>query len=91
MFIPHFTCNQLIEIYEAANRSIDVCDLQSKARELYPDIVGPDCMAPIFVRTGSNKWFLYNDSYQPAKYTIASRLVNGIGIMDDGTPISYDK
>ena len=24
-------------------------------------------------------------------YTIASRLVNGIGIMDDGTPISYDK
>ena len=91
MFIPHFTCNQLIEIYEAAGRSIDIDKLHSTARELYPDIVGPDCKPPVFVRSGSNKWFLYNDSYQPAKFTVASRLVNGIGIMDDGTPISYDK
>ena len=91
MHIPHFVPSQLIEIYEAAGRAVDIDKLQSKARELYPDILGPDCRPPIFVRSGSNKWFLYNDSYQPAKFTITSRLVNGIGIMDDGTPISYDK
>lgn len=91
MHIPHFTIEQLIEIYEAAGRTVDLDKLQFKARELYPGILGPDCKPPIFVRTGSNKWFLYNDSYKPAQYTIASRLVNGIGIMEDGTPISYDK
>lgn len=89
--IPHFTQPKLIEIYEAADRSTDQDKLQSTARRLYPDILGPDCKPPIFVHEGSFKGFFYDGNYRKAKYTIASRLVNGIGIMDDGTPISYDK
>ena len=91
MSIPHFTCTQLIEIYEAADRSVNADKLQSKARDLYPDIIGSDCRPPIFVREGSHKGFLFNGEYRKAKHSIVSRLVNGIGIMDDGTPISYDK
>lgn len=91
MHIPHFTCDQLIDIYEAANRSVDVDILQSTARALYPEIIGPDHKPPIFVREGSYKGFFFEGDYRKAKYSIVSRLVNGIGIMDDGTPISYDK
>ena len=91
MPIPHFTIDQLIEIYETSNRSTDADKLQSVARSLYPDILGPDHQPPIFIREGSNKWFRHDGDIKPAKYSIMSRLVNGIGIMDDGTPISYDK
>ena len=89
--IPHFTAAQLTEIYEASERSTDIEKLKAVARHLYPDILGPDCQPPIFVREGSNKWFLHDGDYRAAKFSIVSRLVNGIGIMEDGTPISYDK
>lgn len=91
MSIPHFTDTQLIEIYEASNRSTSQDVLQSMARSMYPDTLGPDCNPPVFVREGSYKGFLVDGEYRKAKYSIVSRLVNGIGIMDDGTPISYDK
>ena len=91
MSIPHFTDLQLIEIYETTNRSVDQDILQSMARVIYPDILGPDSKPPLFVRDGSYKGFLIDGEYRKAKYSIVSRLVNGIGIMDDGTPISYDK
>ena len=91
MPIPHFTQSQLIEIYEFSDRSTDPEKLRAVARHLYPDILGPDHKPPIFIRKGSNKWFLHDGDIKPAKYSIMSRLVNGIGIMDDGTPISYDK
>ena len=91
MHIPHFTPDKLIEIYEASDRALDTDKLQATARQLYPETIGPDCKPPIFLRTGSHKGFFHNGDYCKAKYSIVSRMVKGIGIMDDGTPISYDK
>lgn len=91
MSIPHFTDQQLIEIYEAGGRSTNQDILQATARSMYPSVLGPDCKPPVFVRDGSYKGFFVDGEYRKAKYSIVSRLVNGIGIMDDGTPISYDK
>ena len=91
MPIPHFTADKLIEIYEASARALDTEKLQATARRLYPEALSPDGKPPIFVREGSHKWFFVDGDYRKAKYSIVSRLVNGIGIMDDGTPISYDK
>lgn len=89
MSIPHFTAPQLIEIYEETGRTLDIEKLRSAARKLYPDILGPDCKPPIFLNPGSYKGFLHNGDYHKAKFSIMSRLVNGIGIMEDGTPIPY--
>ena len=89
--IAHLTAEQLIQIYEVSGRALDIERLRAVARELYPSIIEPDGRAPIFLLDKSFKGFLVDGEYKRAKYTITSRLVNGVGIMDDGTPISYDK
>ena len=89
MPIPYFTADQLIEIYEESGRSLDAEKLQSTALRLYPDVIGPDYKPPVFLRPGSYKGFLVDGDYHKAKFSIMSRLVNGIGIMEDGTPIPY--
>lgn len=91
MPINYFTTDQLIQIYEASGRSLNADMLQSTAKDLYPDVLESNGRAPIFVLDRSFKGFLVEGEYKRAKHTISSRLVNAIGIMDDGTPISYDK
>lgn len=86
---PHFTYKQLIEIYEASGRSIEIDALQASAKQLYPDVLEDDGQSPIFVISGSHKGFLVDGDYCKAKFSILSRLVNGIGIMEDGTPLPY--
>lgn len=86
---PHFSPDQIIEIYEAAGRSLDRNILDAKAKELYPDILEPDGRSPIFVREGTGKAFLVNGERVKGTHTLASRMLVDVGILKDGTPIPY--
>lgn len=86
---PHFTDQQLIEIYETANRSLDIQVLRGTAQKLYPDTQEPDGRPPLFLHEGAGRGFLVNGEYQHATHTIASRMNTSVGILPDGTPVPF--
>lgn len=80
---PHFSIDELKQIYDAANKKDDPT-LRAKAEELFP---GRDeiCYENMHIWEGPGRAFKHNgDEYVNPKYIInAHPLI--VGVMDDGT------
>lgn len=86
---PTFTAQQLVEIYEAAGRSVDAAVLRAKAAERYPGIT-EDGVPPLWVAQGSARAFAMEDgSYVKPKWRLGSNYCRDVGILPDGTPLIY--
>lgn len=84
-----FTSEQIIEIYEAAGRSVELDALKAKARELFPDIQ-EDGEPPLWRTDGIGRAFLLEDggSAKPV-WRLGSNYCRDVGILPDGTARIY--
>lgn len=81
---PALTKEQMIEVYEAAGRSIDPVVLQEVSDRMFPD-----SGVKFYRLKGSFKGFVDEEGVMhKAEYTIGTGP-NWIGIMADGTALPY--
>lgn len=81
---PALEKEQMVEVYEAAGRSIDPAVLQEVADRMFPN-----SEAKFYCSNGSFRGFVdENGTMHKAKYTIGTGP-NWVGIMEDGTAIPY--
>lgn len=84
-----FTVDELREIYEAAGTA-DQDKLRETARKLYPDRLTAEGVPPISSYEGGGRAFRRGDEgYEKPVFTIASRRCPCLGILADGTALSY--
>lgn len=80
---PHFTFEELKEIYAAAEKKNDNC-LRATARKLYPDR-DPITYENLYIGKGPGRAFKHNgDEYENPEHMLVSHPVMA-GVMKDGT------
>lgn len=82
--LPALTYEQIIEVYEAAGRSVDTEVLQEMSDKMFPD-------AGVKFHSNKKSWKGFVDAdgvMHLAEYTIGTGA-NWVGIMEDGTAIPY--
>ena len=80
---PHFTVEELKQIYDAA-REKDDASMFAKAQELFPGR-DPICYENMHIWEGPGRSFKHNgDEYVKPKYVINAHPVM-VGVMKDGT------
>lgn len=87
---PTFTTEQIIEIYEAAGRSVEIEILRAKAAALFPDIKDEKGVPPLWRTEGVGRAFAMPDgSFLKPVWRLGSSYCRDVGILKDGTPVSY--
>lgn len=87
---PTFTTEQIIEIYEATGRSADIEVLRRKAAELFPGVKDEKGAPPLWRTEGVGRAFAMPDgSFAKPVWRLGSSYCRDVGILKDGTPLSY--